>query len=225
MIAKLYNVIEESDNIRTLYFQPERPIRHIAGQFVEITIPHSNPDDRGIKRWFTISSAPGHEHFSITTKFSDRPSSFKAKLLDLSSGDEVIVSEAMGDFVLPKNEEINLVFIAGGIGITPFHSIIQWLIETNQTRKIELIYSVNNENEVVFKNTIKQNFIKLNIRVGLPNLTVADLEKYILNIDNKQIFISGPEAMTESLVEQFRGIGITQDKLITDYFPGYGNLI
>lgn len=225
MIAKLINVIEESDYVKTFYFKPEKPIRHVAGQFIELTIPHNNPDTRGVKRWFTISSAPGHEVFSITTKFSDKPSSFKAKLLKLNTEDEVIISEAMGDFVLPKKEDVNLVFIAGGIGITPFHSIIQWLLDTNQSRKIELIYSVNNENEVIFNSAINQNFIDLHLRVGLPNLTVSEINKIIDNITKKQIYISGPEAMTESLVDQFKGIGINQDKLITDYFPGYGSTI
>lgn len=52
---------DEAANITTFFFRPEKPVQYTAGQFIELTIPHENPDDRGQKRWFTLSSSPTDE--------------------------------------------------------------------------------------------------------------------------------------------------------------------
>src|SRR4051812_34213512 len=118
----------EAANITTFFFRPEKPVQYTAGQFTELYLPHNNPDKRGIKRWFTISSSPSEELLSITTKFTpEKGSSFKETLRKLVPGTEVHLEEPMGDFVLPKLIQTPLIFVAGGIGITPFHSILEWL--------------------------------------------------------------------------------------------------
>ncbi len=224
MKAVLHNVHHETSEIWTFYFKPERPLRHIAGQFIELTLPHAHPDNRGIKRWFTISSAPGHELISITTKHArTQSSSFKQALWKLKPGDTLDMSEAMGDFVLPKNSDIELVFVAGGIGITPFHSIVQWLRDTKQSRNIQLLYSVHNASDIVFADTFSTDFITSTTRIAQPNLTADEIITLVNGVTDKQIFISGPEPMTEAIVAQFNKLGITQGQLITDYFPGYKN--
>jgi len=222
MIATLHHVVDETPVIRTFFIKPERPLRYVAGQFIELTLPHPNPDDRGTRRWFTLSSAPSHELISITTKHAESPSTFKQKLWSLEPGDTVDISEPMGDFVLPKDSNQPLVWIAGGLGITPFHSILQWLQDTKQTRKIQFLYSVHNEEEFAFKSSWEQSYINAQYFIGKPNLTASKIVDLVGGIDGKQIFISGPEPMTEAIVEQFKNeYGMTQDQLITDYFPGY----
>lgn len=222
MKAQLHHVHDESSTIRTFFFRPERTLRFVAGQFIELTLPHADADDRGVKRWFTLSSAPGHELISITTKHADQSSTFKQRLWSLSPGDDVDISEAMGDFVLPKDDTQKLIWIAGGVGITPFHSIVQWLIDTKQSRRIQFLYSVQKQDDVVFSDTWNQPYIDAQYFVNEPSLTAQKIVELVDGIDGKQIFISGPEPMTEAIVEQFKNeYGITQDQLITDYFPGY----
>jgi ferredoxin-NADP reductase len=221
MKAILDHTQQEASNITTFFFRPERPLRYIAGQYIEMTLQHDQPDDRGVRRWFTLSSAPGHEHITITTKHAEKSSTFKSHLWALQPGDAVEISEPMGDFVLPKDETQPLVFVAGGIGITPFHSIVQSLIDAGQSRQIQFLYSVHSADEIVFKDTFAQPFIEVQELVGQPNLTAQEIIKKVGGIDGKQVFISGPEPMTEAIVDQFKELGITQDQLITDYFPGY----
>lgn len=222
MNVTLHHVHDEAPTIRTFFFKPERPLRYVAGQFVELTVPHDNPDNRGTKHWFTLSSAPGHELVSITTKHADKPSTFKQALWKLKTGDSVDMSEPMGDFVLPKDPNQPLVWVAGGVGITPFHSIVQWLVDTKQERKIQFLYSVHNKEDLVFAKTWDQPFISAQYIVGQPNLTAEKIVGLVDGIEGKQVFISGPEPMTEAIVEQFKkNFGMTQDQLITDYFPGY----
>ena len=224
MNATLQSVVRETSDISTFIFKTERPLRYIAGQFIELTLVHGEPDDRGTKRWFTLSSAPGHETISITTKLATKPSTFKSHLWELKPGGTVDISEPMGDFVLPKDPSIPLVFVAGGIGITPFHSIIQWLVDTNQSRNIQCIYSVNNETELLFAETLQRAFVSVNIRINQPNLTADEIVTVVNGLKEKQLYVSGPEPMTESIVEQFKRQGYTQDQLITDYFPGYSSI-
>src|ERR1700722_16878985 len=136
----------EADNIKTFYFRPEKPVHYTAGQFIELTIPHKNPDKRGIKHWFTLSSPPTDELLSITTKFAgDQSSSFKKALFKLKPGTELRMADPMGDFVLPKLIQTPLIFVAGGIGITPFHSMLSWLAATGEVRPIKLLYAVRVE--------------------------------------------------------------------------------
>ena len=222
MLATLHHIEHETPNIATFYFATPRPLRYVAGQFIEMTLPHVSPDERGIKRWFTLSSAPGHELISVTTKHAEKSSTFKAQLWNLKPGETVDISEPMGDFVLPKDPNTSLVFIAGGVGITPFHSIIQWLVDTGQTRSIQLVYSVHSHDDLLFGALLAHDFIQVITRVDQPQLTAKDIDKLVGGFDDKQLFISGPEPMTESIVKQLtEDYGITQDKLITDYFPGY----
>lgn len=221
MNAILDHVQDEAPNIRTFFFKSERPLRYVAGQFIEMTVAHDNVDERGTKHWFTLSSAPGRELVSITTKHADKPSTFKQTLWALKPGESVDISEPMGDFVLPKDPAAPLVFVAGGIGITPYHSIVSWLIDQKQTRQIQFLYSVHEASEVIFQDTFNQDFIEIQTFLGEPNLTADRIVKLVGGIDNKQVYISGPEPMTEAIVDQFNALGLTQDQLITDYFPGY----
>ncbi|MCA9329712.1 FAD-dependent oxidoreductase [Candidatus Saccharibacteria bacterium] len=212
----------DATGIQSLYFSTEQRLKYTAGQFIEMQVEHNNVDERGKTRWLTLSSSPCQDLICITTKFNKNSSSYKQALQLLLPGDRVMISQPMGDFVLPKDDRTPLVFIAGGIGITPYISMIRWLLDCNQTRNIQLIYSVSTKCELAFTDLINQDFIELTLRVAKDHLTAQKIVKIVKNITNKQLYIAGPEAMTESLVKQFyEKYNINQDRLITDYFLGY----
>ncbi len=231
MQAKLVQVENTAKNIKTLWFIPEKNLDYSAGQFIEMTLNHDNVDNRGQKRWFTLSSAPTEKLISITTKQSaNRMSSFKTRLFNLKYGDSVKISEPMGDFVLPKNIKIPLVFVAGGIGITPMRSMVKWLIDTDEFRNIKLIYVVNNVNDIAFKNLFERyrldpNFILTadkNSKQSTVNQILPMIEQNILgNYLKPLIYVSGPEPFTELLENKLKLTGIASEDLILDFFPGY----
>jgi ferredoxin-NADP reductase len=236
MKAKLDHIVHENDSktINSFWFEPERPLDYIAGQFIEMTIIHDKPDDRGIKRWFTVSSSPSDAPLiSITTKFSQPSSSFKKSLLELKKGDTVTISDPMGDFVLPKDAEIPLTFVAGGIGITPFHSIIKWLHDTKQSRDISLLYAAREESELVFLKIFESYGMKRQILLSEPDnnwsgltgkLSGQRIVEMTTPRDNSLVFVSGPEKMVESLQDQLMANGINKSHQVGDFFPGYSNL-
>lgn len=211
-------------HVRTFWFKPERPVRYQAGQFIELTIPHDKPDERGIRRWFTLSSSPTDELISITTKITERPSSFKQLLCDLEPGDTIHMSDTMGDFVLPKDKNIPLIFVAGGIGITPIHSMTKYIADSKEQRTTHLLYVAHSEMEVAFKELFDSTLSKTVYKTD-ARLTSQDILMAIQNYHSPFIYLSGPEEMVEVLFTELVDSGVPGSRLITDYFPGYANTI
>lgn len=223
----------EAGNIVTFYFKPERPVHYTAGQFAEWVLKHPKPDDRGMKRWFTISSSPTEELVSLTTKFADKASTFKQALRELKVGDEIMMSEPMGDFVLPKFVQTPLIFVAGGIGITPFHSILSWLGATKETRPITLIYGVNNEDEIIFTETYEKAGVVPKIVVSSPSsawggergpLTAELIFGLAPPPEDALVYVSGPEPMVEKLEKDLQAKGLRKEQFVGDYFPNYSSI-
>lgn len=216
--------IKEGD-VRQFVFQPDEPIIWVAGQFIHYTLPHKDMDDRGDERWFTISSAPSEGKVVITTRInSDRSSTFKKALLGLKPGDKVEADLPEGDFTV-SDDSRNYVFVAGGIGITPFRSILTEAGAKGQQLHVDLLYA-NRTTDITFKSELD------NLQVKDPNLKVdyiiqpdrldnQVLEEAIKSSDNPLIYVSGPEPMVESLTEEIAGLGVSQDNIKGDYFPGY----
>jgi len=231
MKAVLDHTHDEAANIRTFFFKPERPVQYTAGQYAEWTLKHPNPDKRGLKRWFTISSSPNDEFVTLTTKYAgDKGSSFKRALFKMQPGDEILMSDPMGDFVLPKLIQTPLVFVAGGIGITPFHSILTWLAQTGEERPIKLLYGVRNEDEIVFMDTFEKAGVSPTIIVSEPSdswggergIITAEL---IMGLgkptEDGLVYVSGPEPMVEALEKALPKAGLKKSQFVGDFFPNY----
>lgn len=216
---------------QTFWFKPEIPVRYTAGQFTEIYLPHDNPDDRGIRRWFTLSSSPTEPLVSITTKFApEHGSTFKQALRHLQPGAELKLADPMGDFVLPKDSSIPLVFIGGGAGITPMRSMVKYLLDTGEQRDIHLIYAVNHADELAFLPLFNAYKLRLTTVVKEPPAGYTDesgsldperILQLAGNDGRSYLYFSGPEPMVETFYKQLKAKGISKHRLVTDYFPGY----
>jgi len=224
----------EASNITTFYFKPEKPVRYTAGQFIELTVKHPRPDQRGIKHWFTLSSSPTDPLLTITTKFAgDKSSSFKRALFRLQPGAELLMSDPMGDFVLPKLIQTPLVFVAGGIGLTPFHSMLSWLASTGEQRPIKFLYGVRSEDEIIFQETFAKAGVYPTVVVSEPSAAWGG-ERGHLNVDlilglekpteDSLIYVSGPEPMVEGLEKDLKQAGIKKSQLVLDFFPNYSGI-
>lgn len=231
MIAIFDHKEEHNPNTYSFWFRPEKPINNVPGQFTEIYLPHTNPDNRGEKRWFTIYSSPTEELIAITTKIISESSSFKKTLQSIKPGTELQFSEPMGDFVLPKDSSIPLVFVAGGIGITPFRSIVRWLTDKKQTLDIQLLYAANSQSDFIENKLFSK--IKSKYIISKPSsswnglsgrLTADKILELTINNAETYFYISGPENMVESLTKDLIKKGQPEHQVISDYFPGYSHL-
>lgn len=225
---------EVAEGLVTFYFQPERPVRYDAGQFTELYLEHTTPDDRGIRRWFTLSSSPTEPLVAITTKFARGDgSTFKQALRRVRPGTALQLADPMGDFVLPKDPSIPLVFIAAGAGITPMRSMVQYLADTGQKRNIHLIYAVRHAEEFAFLPLFEAYGVTLTTLVSRPapgysgttgSLDPGRIMELAGDDGQSYLYFSGPEPMVEAFYKQLSEKGVDPSRLVADYFPGYPEL-
>jgi glycine betaine catabolism B len=225
MKAELIKKIKETESVFSFIFKPEKDISWKAGQFIFYSIPHSHPDSRGINRHFTISSAPWEKNIMLTSRFDfENGSSFKKALFDLKPGNRIEVSDISGDF-FTKDTEKKIVFIAGGIGITPYRSMLLDFAHRGRAPEVTVLYG-NKNKDIVFKKTLDK-LVRannwLNIRYVIePDLIDAETVKNnVSDMYNCVYYISGPPVMVRKIEDMLPGMDINKENINVDYFPGY----
>src|ERR1700693_610215 len=126
----------------TMAFQFEKPPgwRFNAGQYLDMTLlDPPETDSEGNVRSFSIASAPHEETLTVATRMRD--TAFKRVLKTMPFGTAVKIEGPSGDLILPHDVTRTAVFLAGGIGITPFRSIVLWAAKEKLPNRIVLFYS------------------------------------------------------------------------------------
>src|SRR6266404_6295547 len=208
----------ELPDVYTFEFEPEEPIQWQPGQYMHYLFTHPNPDERGIERWFTISAPPYKKHITITTRLAaDHGSSFKSALMALRPGDSVEADGPKGKFILQEAAPKH-VLIAGGIGITPYHSTLAQLAHDNKPANADLLYA-NRDEHFVFDEELtaiaaKDSSFRV-IKFVDKKITQAELQPYLA--DQKTVFyLSGPEAMVDSYEDLLGLLGVEQTRIMND---------
>lgn len=198
-----------------------------AGQYVEWMLPHAPTDARGIRRYFTILSAPTESVVRLACKVPAPGSSYKQALLALTAGDTIIASQLAGDFVLPPPSTEKVAWVAGGIGITPFVSQAQYLRDTNATRNIVLLYAANSVEELVYKEVLESaaELIPVLRSGALPGaesgyLTADIIRRRVPDYASRTWFISGPPGMVAATSNVLTTLGVSRRQIVRDFFPG-----
>lgn len=216
-------------------FKADRKLPFRAGQYVDWTMKVRSPDDRGNRRPFTIASAPGEQTVRLGVKFYAQPSAFKRSLLCLRQGDVVYASHVSGDFTLPRDPGEKLVFIAGGIGITPFRSMIQDLIDRNEHRPLVMFYGNNRSDEIAYSDVLDNAESKLGIRTVYAvrddpgpgfNMHKGYIDARMIasevpDFRQRTFYISGPRSMVLNFRAALKELGIARSRIHEDYFPGF----
>ncbi len=218
-------------------FIPDRKLAYLPGQYMEWTLPHENADSRGSRRWFTLASSPTEDQLRIGVKFYDKGSSYKEAMLSMDQRTPIVAAQVAGDFVMPNDTNKKLVFIAGGIGITPFRSMVKYLIDTNQQRPVRMIYTARTEADFAYKDVFEAARQSLGIStvymvsnptapISSPNtvsgvVNQAFLEQYVPDYADSMFYISGTHPMVEALQSALHELGVHQGNIKVDFFPGY----
>ncbi len=201
LVLRLKEKRQLAPRLYDFIFEPDQRPVFTAGQYLQLTLPHAHVDGRGNRHTFTIASSPTEPLLRLGIKFYEPSSSFKRQLQALNTGDTVQVGQFAGDFSLPKDPSEKLVFIAGGIGVTPFRSMLRYLIDTKQLRDIVLFYVVSDAAELVYRDDLdkaRAYGLKVAPLVG-QRITKAILQREVPDYASRTYYISGPNAMVENL--------------------------
>lgn len=210
------------DNVWVFRFKPSEPLTWTAGQFIYVELPHDNPDAEGTKRWFTVSSAPYEGIIQITTRVTN--STFKQALGKLPIGGELpLIDPPDGDFIWQASA-LPHVFIAGGIGVTPFYSILKQRFYDHLPLDVHLLYASRDGN-VPFKDELAE-WLAADSNLHITYLTSQQMTAEGLlqaepKLGESLVYLSGPEPMVESIGDALVAQGLPKNNLKQDFFPNY----
>jgi ferredoxin-NADP reductase len=212
-----------------------REIDFEPGQYFFVTLPDvGHQDERGLRRHITVVTSPNERGvLGLCTRLRD--TAFKRSLAELSLGAEVDVEEPKGDFVLPKEIDQPYVFIAGGIGITVFRSMLRYIAEERLPHRVTLVYSNRDQDSAAFLNELSE------LERDNPNLRLvltmtddpawegetrridADLLRDHLDNDlgSFTYLVAGPPAMVEAMEKMLTDAGVHEERIRPERFSGY----
>lgn len=214
MKLKIIEIKREKNYISFILEKP-KGFTFYPGQYLDIKLPVSDPD--GDTRAFTISSSPTEDFLMITPKKGISP--FKKFMEDLKVGDTIESSHPAGTFILDETEPA--VFLAGGIGITPFRSIIKYAVDNQLKTAITLIHS-SSEN-FLFKKELENWRQSLNFNIVYHNSAQAGrlihlpFTSYQLPI----YYLAGSHSFVDNIAQMLMGSGVDETDIRYDRFDGY----
>lgn len=207
-------------------FKPNKPLRYMPGQYMEYTLPLSpfHTAGRGNRRIFTTASAPTEATVHVGVRIPEMPSKFKQALDHMSVGDKIFAGQIAGDFTLPKDTSRKIVGIAGGIGITPFRSMVKSMIDSRQSRDMILVYLARSKKDFMYAD-IFTDASKYGLKIVYISEEKAFTAEWLLaevpDILSRAVYVSGPPAMTRTMKDLLCSVGIKRSAIKTDYFAGY----
>jgi ferredoxin-NADP reductase/Na+-translocating ferredoxin:NAD+ oxidoreductase RnfD subunit len=218
-------------------FESDARFSFKPGQYMEWTLPHEREDSRGNRRFFTLSSAPDSREVRMGVKFYPKPSSFKQRLLAMKPGETIAACHLAGDFTLPRDRREKLAFIAGGIGITPFASMIRHMLDTRDRRDVVMLSANWRVEDISYDPLLRGAQEQLGLRTvhalsardcvpddwqGCVGFVDPEMVKEVLpDYKDRTFYISGPPAMVTAAKRAVAGLGVKSSRIRTDYFPGF----
>ncbi|HEY3106540.1 MAG TPA: FAD-dependent oxidoreductase [Gaiellaceae bacterium] len=210
-------------------------VDHRPGQYFWVELPDRGHDDeRGLRRHITIVTSPNERGvLGLATRIRD--TAFKRTLSELEVGDEVIVEEPKGDFQLPEDTSKEYVFIAGGIGITVFRSMLKYIAEEGLPYRITLLYSNRDRESTAFTDELKELERKIEgLRVvftmtddpgwdGEKRRIDADFVREMVGGDlaGHTYLVSGPPGMVNGVADMLEAEGVPAEQVLRSRFAGY----
>ncbi len=213
---------------------PQR-VSFTPGQFMEWTVPHTEPDGRGQRRYFTIASSPTEEDVTIVMRVPSPSSSYKHALVTATDGSHVVAARLAGDFVLPRDLNRPLGFVAGGVGIAPFHSMAKYILDRGIRCDIVLLYASRHADEILFQETFDRaaqfgmrTLYVLTDTEGVPKewkgklgrINADMIKTEIPDYQERTFYLSGSQRTVQAIETVLRRLRVHRTRIRTDYFDG-----
>jgi ferredoxin-NADP reductase len=205
------------------------------GQYFWVTLLDPPYDDeKGPRRHISVVTSPNERGvLGLCTRLRD--SAFKRSLAELPVGTEVDVEAPKGSFALPEETDVPYVFIAGGIGITVFRSMLRYIDEEQLPYQVTLVYSNRDRESAAFLDELTElDRRSPNFRLVATMTADPGWEGETRRIDAAMLrdvldgelgsfayVIAGPPSMVEGVVEELKAAGIAEDRILADSYSGY----
>jgi len=204
------------------------------GSYFWVELPErGHQDEKGLRRHISLVTAPTEKGIvGLATRLRD--TAFKRTLAELEIGDAIEVEEPKGSFLLPEDTSAKYVFVAGGIGITVFRSMLRYIRDEQLPYEVMLVYSNRDRESAAFLDELSE------LERALPGfklvLTMTDepgwegesrridaavLQDHLGELDGHSFLVAGPPAMTEAVVAELHGAGVSEESVLADSFSGY----
>jgi ferredoxin-NADP reductase len=212
-----------------------REVDFRPGQYFWVELLESPyQDEKGLRRHITVVTSPTQGGvLGLCTRLRD--TAFKRTLAELQVGDEVEVEEPKGNFVLPEDTTRDYVFVAGGIGVTVFRSMLRYIADTGAPYRVTLVHSNRDRESTPYLDELRE------LEQTLPGFRLvltmtqddgwegesryvgADLLADHLDggLADHTYLVAGPPAMVEAVVGQLGEAGVPEEQVLPDRFSGY----
>lgn len=235
--APLIKHEEIAEGTMAFHFAKPSDFQFRAGQSVDVTlIDPSESDAEGNTRAFSLASAPFDDELMIATRMRD--TAFKRVMRTAATGLHVKIEGPSGSFVLHRKAEKPAVFLAGGIGITPFLSIIRQATHDKTGHQMYLFYSNRRPEDAPFLDVLAQaakqnpNFHLIASMAEMDNskrrwtgetgfINKEMLAKYLPTLQGPIYYLAGPPAMVAAMRRMLTEAGVDEDDIRTEEFSGY----
>lgn len=235
--SRLLNRVEVAEGTIAFDFEKPTGFDFKPGQSADLTLPNPpETDAEGNVRTFSIASAPFEDQLMFATRMRD--TAFKRSLKKMPLGTVVKMDSAMGSFTLHKNSAKPAVFLAGGIGVTPFSSIVRQADHDRAPHKLYLFYSNRRPEDAPFVEVL-QNLEKTNPQFRFiatmtemrrskktwsgetGRIDQEMLSKYLNELRGPIYYVAGPPALVSGMRKMLVASGVDEDDIRSDEFSGY----
>src|ERR687897_1816203 len=201
------------------------------GAYFWVELPdRGHTDEKGLRRHISLATSPTEPGVvGLATRLRD--TAFKRTLTELEVGDEVQVEEPKGSFLLPENTEPKYVFVAGGIGITVFRSMLRYIADEQLPYRVTLVYSNRDRESAAFLDELEE--LERHVDGLSLILTMTDepgwegetrhldatvLGELLGGLEDKTFFVAGPPPMAEAVAESLTKAGLPEERVLADKF-------
>ncbi len=215
---------EVAEGTMAFYLQKPEDFIYISGQHATFRIINpTETDEEGDSRTFSFVTTPDQNEIGFTTRMRD--SAFKRILKDASPGLEIEVKNPRGSMILPSDSSRPLVFMAGGIGITPLISMVRQATKSQSPQKINLFYANRTIPQTAFLKELSETAEKNPNFIFIPTMTQENPEKgnwtgetgrvtevmvrkYLPSLENTIFYLAGPTGMVQGMTELLSSMGV-----------------
>jgi ferredoxin-NADP reductase len=207
-----------------LGIDPQDPFVYKAGQYVILRVDHKINDGRGPTRAFSLSSSPNNKEFISTCfRLPEKHSDFKDYIMRCPFETKIYVKGPLGKFVLPEYTDRPIVMIAGGVGITPFISMLRRLTEEKSDQEVLLLYTDKSEENTAYFDVLTK-LEGENERFKFLYRTKRVDKEFIkdnCNLEKSLFYICGTPGMAKGVKNLLQEMGVCEEQINFENFSGY----